>query len=351
MRMTIELRLLRCALALAEHKNFARGAKALEVSQPTLSRNIQEIEHQTGTRLFDRGTKEVLLTDAGRIFLEQARKVVAQSSDLDREMDLLRGLQKGELSIGAGTYACSMFVDRAVVRLLRAHPTIRLRLHTDNREKLLPPLRRRELDLIVITVADIEIEPELQVTGLNRHQGYFVVRNGHPLLRAKHAPTPGEILQFPVAMTSRFPVSLLKQFLIDEKKNSKHSDAKSFPAIACESVAVMKMIVAETDTVTLLPLNVVSDEVRAGKLVVLSLAPPALNVDFGIVRITHRSLSPIAEIFVRILQEVDEELSQFEQKNVRKIVGGRAHRAGSKANPTTSRSLRLTTRTPHPTVL
>ena len=53
-----------------------------------------------------------------------------------------------------------------------------------------------------------------------------------------------------------------------------------------------------------------------------------LNVDFGIVRLAHRSLTPIAETFVRILQEVDEELSKFEQRNVPKIVGARARRAG-----------------------
>jgi len=344
MRMPIELRLLRSALALAEHKNFARGAQALEVSQPTLSRNIQEIEQQIGTRLFERGTNGVVPTDAGRIFLEQAREVVARSSDLDREMDLLRGLEKGDLRIGAGTYPCSMFVDRAVVRLLRAHPTIRLELHTDNREKLLSALRRRELDLAAIAVTDIEIESELQITRLNRHQGHFVVRSGHPLLGSKQVPTVGEILRFPVAMTSRFPVSLLKQFLADDQKNSPHSDVKSFPAIACESVAVMKMIVEQTDTVTILPVNVVSEEVHTGKLVVLSLAPPALNVDFGIVRLAHRSLSPIAETFVRMIQEVDEELSRFEQKHTAEIVGKRAHGAGPKTKPLISGSLRLARR-------
>src|ERR1700693_4979023 len=99
--MPIELRLLHCALAVAEHRNFVRAAHAIHMSQPSLSRNIQEIERRVGTKLFERGAGDVVPTDAGNIFLKQAREVVAQSADLDREMDLLKGLEKGELNIGS----------------------------------------------------------------------------------------------------------------------------------------------------------------------------------------------------------------------------------------------------------
>jgi DNA-binding transcriptional LysR family regulator len=325
-RMPIELKLLRCALALSEHTNFARAAHALYVSQPTLSRNIQEIERRVGTQLFERGTSGVVPTDAGRIFLEHAQEVVARAADLNREMDLLRGLEKGELSIGAGTYPSAMMVERAVVRLVRAHPAIRLQIHTENREKLLPLLRKRELELAVVGVSGMEVEPELHITGLNQHQGYFVVRKGHPLLASKEVLTLQRILQFPGVMTSRISPSILKQFLAGESEaRTTHPSPKSFPAIACESVAMMKMITAETDTVGILPLNAVMAEVRAGRLVVLSLVPPFMKVDFGIVRLAHRSLSPIGETFVRILQEVDAELLNFEQKNAPRILGAPNH--------------------------
>src|ERR1022692_2916179 len=130
--MPIELRLLRCALALAEHKNFARAAKACQVSQPTLSRNIQDIERRLGTQLFDRASRSVDPTDAGKIFLEQARDVVARSGDLGREMDLLRGLEKGELRIGAGTYPSVMVADKAVAQMVQDHPAVRLQIVIDN---------------------------------------------------------------------------------------------------------------------------------------------------------------------------------------------------------------------------
>jgi len=91
----------------------------------------------------------------------------------------------------------------------------------------------------------------------------------------------------------------------------------------------MKMIVAETDAVGLLPLNTVIAEVRADELVVLSLVPPFLKVDFGIIHLAHRSLSPLGESFVRLQLEVDAEVLEFEEQNAPKVIAA--------PNPTRSR--------------
>src|SRR5450755_949134 len=124
--MDFEIRLLRCALALAEHRNFARAAKALHLSQPSLSRSIQGLEQQAGVQIFERNSRPLEVTDAGDIFLEYAREVMSHSVDLSREMDLLRGLDKGELQVGVGTYVGVRYVDRAIARIVREHPAVRL---------------------------------------------------------------------------------------------------------------------------------------------------------------------------------------------------------------------------------
>ena len=79
--MEVQLRLLRHALALAEHLNFARAARAVHVSQPTLSRSIQELEQQTGARLFDRSSAGVEATAVGEVFLDHANASAALRSD------------------------------------------------------------------------------------------------------------------------------------------------------------------------------------------------------------------------------------------------------------------------------
>ena len=321
--MPIELRLLRCALAVAEHHNFVRAARAVRMSQPSLSRNIQNIERRVGARLFERGTGDVVPTDAGEIFLKQAREVVARSADLDREMDLLKGLAKGELNIGSGTYPSAMMVDQAIVRLVRAHPTVQLRIWNDNAANLLPLLRKRELDLAVLGLNEfrLENEPGLHITRLNQHEGYFVVRAKHPLLASNQEPTLRSVLRFPVITASRISGSILKQFLLGGRTESPDdSAANPFPAITCDSVAIMKKITAKTDAVGLFPLNTITAEVRAGQLVVFSLALPFPKIKWAIVRLSHRTLSPIGETFVRLLLETDAELLDFEQKNAPEVL-------------------------------
>jgi DNA-binding transcriptional LysR family regulator len=317
--MPIELRLLRCAFALAEYRSFVRAAHAMDISQPTLSRNIQEIERRVGTQIFERETGGVVPTDAGKIFLEHAGEVLARAADLSREMDLLKGLEKGELNIGAGTYPSAMMVDRAIVRLVREHPSIRLQIHSDNREKLLPMLHKRELDLVVVGLRGDTDDSDLHVTKLNEHQGYFVVRSRHPLLASKEAPTLQDILQFPLAMTSRVPTLVMKKILAGVP-GAEHSIAKSFPQIACESVAMMKMLAAETDAVSVLPLNAIMTEVRNGQLKILSFVPQWMKANFGILRLVHRRLSPVGETFLRLLLEVDAEVVEFEQMNTSKML-------------------------------
>jgi DNA-binding transcriptional LysR family regulator len=90
-------------------------------------------------------------------------------------------------------------VDKAIVRLVREHPSIRLRIHSDNREKLLPMLHKRELDMAADGLRPDTDDSDLHVTKLNEHQGYFVVRCMHPLLASKALPTLQNILQLPLS--------------------------------------------------------------------------------------------------------------------------------------------------------
>ncbi len=310
-----------------------RAAEACYVSQPSLSRNIQEIERRVGTTLFERAAGGVVPTDAGRIFLEQAREVVARSADLGREMNLLRGLDKGELRIGAGTYPSVMMVDQAVARLVRMHPRVRLHIKIDNWANLLPPLMKRELDLAVIIVDGLGEEPALQVARMNRHQGYFVARRGHPLARAsKKTLTLQRLLEFPIVMSSRLPTGILKRLLVGTFGDNPDTDStRSFPSIACDSIPMMKTIIAGTDAVSVLPLSAVMDDIRSRRFIILPLVESWFDSEVGVVRLAHRSLSPVGEAFVRLLQEEDAKVLEIETRAIPKLFGapGRAKRAAA----------------------
>ncbi|MBK6454158.1 MAG: LysR family transcriptional regulator, partial [Proteobacteria bacterium] len=93
----IDLRLMRHAIALARYRNFARAARALHVTQPTMSRSIAALERTLGVRLFDRNSRGVQPTEFGRLLLERGRRLLADEADLRREMLLVAGLEAGHL--------------------------------------------------------------------------------------------------------------------------------------------------------------------------------------------------------------------------------------------------------------
>ncbi len=178
-------------------------------------------------------------------------------------------------------------------------------------------------------------DPDLRIIGLNRHQGYFVVRGDHPLVTSKQAPTLRDLWPFSLIMASRIPSSMLKRFLGGALGDNPIPQAvKSIPTIACESIATMKTIISGTNAVAVLPLNSVMDEVKSGELAVLPLVAAWFQPGFGIVRMARRGLSPVGETFVRLLQEEDARVLDFERIAAAELFGtpGRARaRARSSA--------------------
>jgi DNA-binding transcriptional LysR family regulator len=323
--MDVDLRLLRYALALAEHSNFARAAAAVHISQPAFSRGIAELERRTGTLLFERGRNGVHPTDAGLLCLEQAREVAARAADLGREMDLLRGLDTGELSIGAGVYSGPMMVGRAIARLARQHPAVRLRICKDIWLNVAELVRRRAVDLAVIDARGLQDAGEFHFTPMLNHQGYLVARSGHPLLQRNGEITFGDVVRFPFAAGSRVPPPMLKQMLEEKSGNGDPvREVASLPSIACGSLAMLKTIVRGSDAIALLPLNVVRADVRAGRLAVLPIIRLWLRSEFAVVRLAHRSLSPLGEKFVSLLMEEDRKLLEYEQRKAEEVLGARA---------------------------
>jgi hypothetical protein len=319
--MEIELRHHRHALALAEHRNFQRAARTLEISQPALSRSIQELERRMGATLFSRARGGVEATDVGRIYLAKARAVIVQSGDLEREMHLIRGLEIGELRFGAGVYPSEMFVARAMAYMTKAHPSVKLTAVSSGIDMLLQMLRRREIDFAIGDQKSAEAERGLRVTPLAWHTGHLVVRAGHPLLGGSPFKLK-DVLRYPLTLTTRVPHDLLSKFLQGNvgkgeggkgeggkgeggKRGSRRASA-TLPAITCDSPAMMKAIVAESDAIGLMPMSLIAREIAEGSLVALPIEAPWLGRTFAIIELEDRALSPSAEQFLRFVRDADE---------------------------------------------
>jgi DNA-binding transcriptional LysR family regulator len=126
----VELRHLRYFVAVAEELHFGRAATRLHISQPPLSHQIQDLERELGVELLRRNRRSVALTEAGRLFLEEARQVLG---DAQHAVEIAHKAGRGEvgrLSIGCGPAPQSWILERVLSVFLARHPDVRIELHS-----------------------------------------------------------------------------------------------------------------------------------------------------------------------------------------------------------------------------
>src|ERR1700723_3251756 len=97
----MELRQLRYLLALAEERHFTRAAAREHIAQPALSQQIRRLEDEVGLPLVERTTRRVGLTDAGELLVARARRILAEVDAAGTELEALRGVQTGHVTVGA----------------------------------------------------------------------------------------------------------------------------------------------------------------------------------------------------------------------------------------------------------
>lgn len=170
----LDLRELSQVLAIAAEGSFAQAARRLHISQPALSRSIQEVERKTGMRLFERGREGATPTDVGRMVLRRAEAVTAAARDLQRELALIRGLDTGALRVGTGVFPTELFLGQALGQLARHGKGICLRMVGGAALELLKLLRKREIDLLVADPYWLEKTTDVSVIEVSSHQAYLV---------------------------------------------------------------------------------------------------------------------------------------------------------------------------------
>ena len=131
-----EIRLLQAAIALAEDLNFSRAAERLHIGQSTLSKQIFELEGQLGFRLFERNHQRVDLTDAGRVFVEEAREAVLRA---ERAVLAAKATFRGAdeiLNIGKSPHGDPYLVSTLLSIHLPLFPGLRVKLWSDYSNEL-----------------------------------------------------------------------------------------------------------------------------------------------------------------------------------------------------------------------
>jgi LysR family hydrogen peroxide-inducible transcriptional activator len=148
----MEIHQLRYFCAVAFHGSFTRAADAEHVAQPSLSQQIQKLEHELGMRLFDRLPRAAALTEAGRVFLPRARAILRQLADAKCEVQGLSGIECGELVVGTIPTIAPYFLPPVLAGFVRSFPGVLVRVVEDVTHALVRHMYERRLDVCILTL-------------------------------------------------------------------------------------------------------------------------------------------------------------------------------------------------------
>ena len=288
----ISVRRLNHIVALAEEGSFARAAERVHLSQPALSRSVQAIETELGLRLFDRATRGVAVTQAGKQIIERARRVLFEAGCLVRDVELLKTHEAGEVRIGMGPYPAALLLPELLTEFAQSHPHVQIKAELNYAHLMVDMLLKEQLDFLVIDRRVLPDNASLSIKSLPRHDGGWFARPDHPLM--KRGPISTSALRdFPLVSVS------LPQYMRNSLQRllKVRSHEKVPIQLECNDVRVLKAYVETSDAVLFATAYVTRRELERKTLAALPLADARRSgLDFSLVALAERTLSPAGEV-------------------------------------------------------
>lgn len=192
----MEIRGLRYFLEVAREGSVTHAAQRLHISQPTLSKQLKELEAELGKKLFIRGNYNVRLTDEGMLLRKRAEDILDMVDKTEREFHALDELNGGDIHIGCAESKGIRYLASRVKALQERYPRIRVHLYSGDRADLAERLDRGLLDFAVLVEAvDLSKYNYLEFPGADAWG--VVMPHDHPLA-AKDSIRPADLLGFPL---------------------------------------------------------------------------------------------------------------------------------------------------------
>ena len=285
----------------AAQGSFSAAAEALNFTQSAISQHVAALERESGTKLVERGSRGVRLTEAGRALVAHADAIVARIECAEEELAALAGLRGGRLRLACFQSAGATLVPRAVAEFHRRHPDVELSMIEAEPDAAGTALKAGEIDLAL--VYDFEALPgmlngELELTHLVDDRYEAIVPKDHRLADKRQLRL-SDLAEEPwIASTDACGCRQITERAC--------LDAGFEPRVAFEADETLaaQALVAAGVGVTMLPrlaLTTVHPAVAARSIV----RPPVRRV--WVARLEGSFVSPASEAMVQILQDVAEE--------------------------------------------
>ncbi|MBP1155655.1 MULTISPECIES: LysR family transcriptional regulator [unclassified Paenibacillus] len=250
---------------IADSGSFTKAAEKLLVAQPAISKSIQKLEVELQLTLFDRSEKAVALTPEGRALLVHARAILSRIEEARKEMEELRGLEKGEIRIGLPSMFGSYYFPQIIKEFKKKYPALTISVVEAGTLEVQKLLDRKEVDIGIIALGDHHQEHH-EVIPLLREEMVVCLPVGHSLARRSSLRLE-EILNEPLVL---FKEGYLQRKIIMESSHT--ATVQPNVTFSTNQLSLIKSLVSEGFGITLFLRMVIKHDDH--QLVPVSLNPP-----------------------------------------------------------------------------
>ncbi|HMR31162.1 MAG TPA: LysR substrate-binding domain-containing protein [Geminicoccaceae bacterium] len=248
MEFTLDLQLLRAVMAIARTGSISAAAEELALSQSAVTKQLQRIEDRLGVRLFERRARGVEPTVYGEALVRRGQLIDRQLGDTLDELRALAGGERGDVAIGAGQTWLHGPLPRALTRLVKRRPGVRVRVIAEPMPRMLDELRASRLDLVFAPWTEEIDRSAIAWTPILVDDLQVMARRGHPLVRTPPASLRdldpfGWALSGPANPTRRRLAAIYEH-------EGLHMPG---PVIEAESLTLLTGLVRGSDLLTVLP--------------------------------------------------------------------------------------------------
>lgn len=218
-RLHMEIRILRYFLAVAREEGVNRAAEALHITQPTLSRQLSQLEEEMGVKLFHRGSRKITLTNEGMLLRRRAEEILSLVDRAEKELACQEELE-GRIVIGCGELAAAQILPEIIEAFHERHPLVSYDIFTATADLVKEQMEKGLIDIgVLLEPVDIATFDFIRLAGKERWA--VLMRSDDPLAR-KETVSAKDLEQLPLILPRRMNVqNELSSWFGDSFKNMK----------------------------------------------------------------------------------------------------------------------------------
>lgn len=279
--------------SVAKNLSFTKAPQELFISQPAITKHVQELETAYQTRLFDRQGSKISLTESGKLLLEHCERILEDYKRLEYEMHLLHNEYTGELKLGASTTIAQYVLPAMLGGFIGKFPEVSLSLMNGNSREIEVALQEHRIDLGL--VEGVFRLPNLKYTTFLEDELVAVIRTNSKLPVGEEI-TPEELLDLPLVLRERGSGTLDVFERALQQHNIKLSSLKVLMYLG--STESIKLFLEHTDSLGIVSVRSIGRELYSGQLRVVEIKSMPMQREFSFAQPQGQE-SGLAQVFMQ----------------------------------------------------